>query len=88
MDAEMDTDDGLDDNCAICGQRGLLLACDGMMSSDGVYFDDFCKCIQKLLDAKADKGKLSRKQKLQLTTVYEKAHNLRGELYAKRGEKK
>jgi hypothetical protein len=32
MDAEMDTDDGLDDNCALCGQRGLLLACDACSS--------------------------------------------------------
>ena len=28
MYAEMETDDGLDDHCAICQQRGLLLACD------------------------------------------------------------
>ena len=29
MDAELETDDGLGDHCAICYQRGFLLCCDG-----------------------------------------------------------
>ena len=32
MDVEMDTDDGLDDHCAICQQRGQLLVCDACSS--------------------------------------------------------
>jgi len=28
MDAELDTDDGLEDHCAICHQRGFLICCD------------------------------------------------------------
>lgn len=32
IDAEMDTDDGLEDHCSICGNRGELLVCDGCSS--------------------------------------------------------
>ena len=51
-------------------QSALSLACDAMMHGKGLEIDDACECIKLLLEAKADKGKLSVKQLLQLKTVY------------------
>ena len=51
-------------------EGALSLACDAMMHGKGFVIDDACECIKLLLEANADKGKLSVKQRLQLKMVY------------------